>query len=128
MFKLFKTPVEVKDTCYEIELGVLDNLATNIIQSGAIALAKNKKKTVHSVKKEGLSPNILAHILITNTIQVLLGSGQYHVYRGVLNAVGDTMLESWDHSVNQMESLGKYSSEEAIKDKEWLRDQIKKIG
>ena len=128
MFKLFGTPKEVKETCNDIESGVLDNLAASTIKDAAIKRAKDREKTVYSIKEEGLSPKVLAHILITNSIQELVGSGQFHIYRGTLNVVGNAMVESWDHSVDQIRKLGHYSQEEADNDKRWLRDEIQKMG
>ena len=128
MFELFGTPKEVKDTCYEIESGVFDNIAASAIKNAAIDLARDKEKTIYSIKEEGVSPAILAHILITNSIQELLLSGQYHVYRGILNAVGNAMVDCWDNSVDQLEILGRYSPQEAEDDKNWIRNEIKLIG
>jgi len=128
MFGIFGTPNEVKITCKEIESEISESLAAPIIKQEAIKLAKDKSKTGYSIKKEGLSPKVLAHILITNSIQALIISGQFHVYRGTLNAVGQSMVECWDYSVNQMQKLGRYSHEEAENDKKWLRDEIQKIG
>ena len=128
MLNLFGASKEVKETCEAIESGILGNLAASAIKSKAIEQAKDKEKTIYSIKNEGLTPQILAHILITNAIQALLGSGQYHIYRGILNTVGKAMVESWDNSVNQMEKLGRYGPEEVAEDKSWLRNEIMKMG
>jgi hypothetical protein len=124
----YKIGKEVEETCQEIESEILDNLAAPEIKSTAIKKAKDKKKTIASINEDGLTPQLLAHILITNAIQELIGSGQYHVYRGTLNAVGNALVESWDYSVDQLEKLGRYSSEEAAEDKSWLRNEIKNMG
>jgi hypothetical protein len=128
MFNIFGLPKEVKDTCHEIESGILDNRATSTIKSAAFNLAKDKENTIYSIKNDVLTLQVLAHILITNAIQTLIGSGSYHIHRGILNFLGKEMLASWDHSVDQLERLGRHSLEEAAEDKRWLRNEIKKNG
>jgi len=57
-----------------------------------------------------------------------LSTGQYHVYRGVLDFVGESLLRIFDTATEKLVVGGYHSQEEAKKDKDWVREQIKGVG
>ncbi len=127
--KLFK-PAEVKNTASEIDafLNQHASLCSAIIRTESTRLANIKEKTVQSIRNDGLKPDQLALILITNVLGHQLSSGQYHVHRGVLNAIGADMLKLWSAAVSTMQQRGYYSSEEAQEDMRWIQSEIKNVG
>jgi len=91
-FKLFK-PKEVK-----VALDIL-NKADQIFDSPKFQLVRNHiekailaqpDKFVDIIQK-GTSPHKWIYIAIANTAGDLVESGNYHIYRGVLNPLGPVM-------------------------------------
>ena len=127
--KLFQ-PAEVKNTVAEIDAFLSQHaaLCRDIIRTDAVRLANVKDKTVHSIRNDGLKPDQLALILITNVVGRHLTSGKHHTYRGVLGAVGVDMLKLWSAAVSAMQQRGYYSAEEAQEDMRWIQAEIKNVG
>ena len=126
---LFKS-AEVKSTTSEIDafLNQHASLCRAIIRADATKLANIKEKTIQSIRSDGLKPDHLALILITNVLGRQLTSGQYHVRRGLLNAIGSDMLKLWSAAVSTMQQRGYYSSEEAQEDMRWIQSEINNVG
>ena len=127
--KLF-LPAEVKATLYALKQAQqeCDNSAFGILWPSLEAQVLQKEKTVHSIVIDGISPNQLAHLLITNVLQSVILSGAFHVYRGVLNNTGRDLLRIWDYAVKKLETLGYHTPEEASKDHQWIREQVQNVG
>jgi len=106
----------------------LNNIAFDEIKDEIIKQIKEKDKIVYSIKKEDISPRTLVFLIITNVIQSILSTGQYHVYRGTLNIIGTELLKIWDYAVNQLEKSGFHSPQAAEEDRKWIREQIKNVG
>lgn len=129
IFRFFP-PSEVKEVCNEVTMFMQDNssLSKDIIQKEVLLLAKDYNKTLYSICKDKLKPDQLALILITNVLGKHLGSGHYHIYRGVVNTSGQEMLESWHAAIQTLRDKGYYSDAEAEDDNKWIEEQIKKVG
>jgi len=121
---------EVERTLYEINV-FLDANATECREmalAGASELAKNKGRTLYSIREEGMKTNHLALLLITNTLGEQISNGNHHVYRGVLGIIGRDMLKVFQIAVHAMKEKGYYTDQEAEKDMQWINEQIKKAG
>ncbi len=123
-------PSEVQTTVAEIDafLDKQASLCRDVIRRDAVTSANEQDKTVHSIRHDGLQPDHLALILITNVLGNRLTSGHYHVYRGVLSAIGDDMLNLWGTAVSAMHQRGYYSDDEAQEDMRWIQAEINNVG
>ena len=124
------TPYEVKITVKEAKrfLSQTATLCRRTIEPDAVTLAKDVDKTVYSIRVDRMKPDHLALLLITNVLGRHIGSGAYHTYRGVLNMVGQDMLEVWHAAQNAMRERGYATEQEAAKDNRWMKKQIRKAG
>jgi hypothetical protein len=123
-------PFEVKVTSEEISAFLTKhaNSSKSIIERGTSDLLKDVDKAIYSIRIEGVKPEHLALLLITNVTGEHLSMGNYHVYRGVLNIVGNNMLAVFSHAVQLMQERGYQSSEEADEDMQWVHRQIAGAG
>jgi hypothetical protein len=85
-------------------------------------------KTMRSIEEDGLSPQQLIYLLITNTLDNHICSGKYHTYRGILSYKGQALLNLWDWAVDKMFYEGLHTEQQAEDDKNWVREQIKNVG
>jgi len=129
MFGLFM-PTEVKQTAAEVRgfLSANANLCRELVERQALALVHIKDKTVHSIRSDGMKPDQLALILISNVVGRELSTGMHHVYRGSLSMVGSELSSLWSKTVSEMQRRGYYSAEEAAEDMRWIKEQIQNAG
>lgn len=129
--KLF-APKEVRAV-----LGVLDEadcrfdcpafqLVRNIIEN---AVLTNTNKVAKQIR-EGLSPRQSVYSMIANIAGDHIESGQYHIYRGVLNpmGMGKDLLRIFDEAVDEMVKIGVVDEEYAEEQKKGIRENIKTVG
>jgi len=67
---------------------------------------------------------------IANTAGDLVESGQYHIYRGVLNPMGpgNGLLNIFDKAIDELSKMGALEAEKAKQEKEAVRENIKNVG
>jgi len=70
----------------------------------------------------------LIFLLITNVTANTLATGEYHVYRGRLSMTGQDLLNLFNYAVSELEKDGFCSSEDAEKNRQWIREEIQSIG
>lgn len=123
-------PKEVKRTCAEIEAFLNENASAcaELVRSEAISLARQRRKTVASIREDGMSCDQLALVLITNVLGRQLSSGRYHLYQGTLGSVANDMLKVWRGAVETMIDRGYYTKEEGLKDMRWVVREIENAG
>ena len=121
---------EVKDALdFLNELGSeFDCLAFRILQSKLEDdfLASNKE--VVALVKEGVSPRVQVYNAIANLAGDLVESGEYHVYRGVLNQEGQDLLRLFDTAIDRLAQNGAIDSNYADTQKAGIRKSIKSVG
>ena len=125
-----ESPEEVKLTVEQARRFLADEAGPSrrIVEPQVVARARETEKTVYSVRVDGQKPDQLALLLITNVLGFELGSGSYHVYRGVLSMVGKDMLEVWHSAQKVMEERGYATAQEIAEDNRWIDRQIKNAG
>lgn len=94
----------------------------------AIKLAEDSEKTVYSIRQDGMHPEHLALVLITNIVGTLISSGQFHTYRGILSGNGNQLLVIWNEAIDRLVAGGYYSKDEETEDQNWIKRQIKSAG
>ena len=130
--KKILAPKEIKAV-----LGVLDE-ASYTFNSVAFQLVRdNIEKMILAqphkfvdVIQKGMSPRQWVYTAITNIAGDLVESGNYHIYRGVLNPLGDgySLLKLFDASIDQLTQIGVLDAKDAKKQKAAIRDNIKSVG
>lgn len=129
--KLF-APKEVRGV-----LGVLDEaecrfdcpafkMIRNIVEKAVLANSDDVAKKI----RNGLSPRQSAYSMIANVAGDHVESGQYHIYRGVLNplCMGGDLLQIFDAAVDEMVTIGAVDMEDAEKQKKDIRENMKTVG
>lgn len=91
-------------------------------------VVEDPEKTKHSITEDGLSPRTLAFLIMLNVLGRELTSGKYHIYRGVLSAAGERLLNLWAYAVQQQHKSGYYDAAAVRKDMDWIAREIKKVG
>ena len=89
-------------------------------------LADNNE--VVALVKRGVSPRMQVYNAITNLAGDMVESGQYHIYRGALNTMGQDLLRLFDLATNNLVQLGTIDIKFAKKQKTNLRKSIKSMG
>ena len=87
-------------------------------------------KTVVSTIHKGISPRQLAYSAIANLAGDYLESGDYHMYRGVLNplGLGNDFLNLFDMAVETLLKDGVISEKDSKEQKQAIRENIRYIG
>lgn len=122
-----------------IELTATKSNATSFVMAHTVAtrdavlnrifhLLNDTERTVYSIRCDHLKPQHLALLLVSNVTSTMLQTGQYHTYRGVLNAQGSELLNLFILSVEFMLEGGFTSAEETEKDHQWILQQIREVG
>jgi hypothetical protein len=131
----FHKPSEIASCLKELKIiedkitsTLFSSMAFNIIKPYVVKQIKNKEKTIYSIRNDKISPQNLVLLIITNVIAELLPTGQYHIYRGILNMEGQGLLELWHYAVDELQKSGFYTAEEAKEDNVWIEKQIKEVG
>lgn len=83
---------------------------------------------VVALVKQGVSPRAQVYNAISNLTGDMVESGHYHVYRGVLNSVGEDLLRLFDLATDELVQLGTIDAKFAKKQKADLRKNIKSVG
>jgi hypothetical protein len=68
--------------------------------------------------------------MIANTSGDMAESGQYHIYRGVLNPMGpgEDLLKIFDSAMDELVKLGDMDEKNAQEQKEAIRKNIQGVG
>jgi len=123
-------PKEVK-----VALNVLDELSLEFqteafetirrqIEKGILGDYKN---VITQVKDEA-SARQLIYFSIANIAAEYVESGHYHIYRGVLNLLGNDLLSLFDMATDRLLEDGAISEKEAKEQKTGIRKNIKCVG
>ena len=80
--------------------------------------------------RNGLSPRQAVYSMIGNIAGDFAESGQFHLYRGVLNPMtgGEDLLRIFDAAVDEMLQIGAIDEDDAAEQKSELRECIKTVG
>ncbi|RLC35791.1 MAG: hypothetical protein DRH33_08075 [Candidatus Nealsonbacteria bacterium] len=80
--------------------------------------------------RQGASPHHWVYRTISNVAGDLVESGNYHIYRGVLNPMepGEELVEIFDMAVDKLVEMRVLDAERAKKEKGILRKNIKSVG
>ena len=91
------------------------------------AMLRDSKKVVNQVK-EGASPKELVYYAIANFAGDYIESGEYHVYRGILNPTGEDFLRIFDRAVDKLVKIGSVNIEDGKEQKAGIRKNIRSVG
>ena len=130
--KKLLAPKEVKAA-----LGVLDEASYTFDSVGFQLVREHIEKIILSqldksvdVIQKGMTPRQWVYITIANIAGDLVESGNYHIYRGVLNPLGsgNDLLKLFDAAIDQLTQIGALDAKDAKKQKATIRDNIKSVG
>jgi len=90
----------------------------------------SQSEAVAEKVRSGISARQSAYSMIANLAGDMAESGEFHVYRGVLNPVGggEDLLRIFDAAVDEMLLIGAIDNTEAAEQKSNLRACIREIG
>ena len=98
------------------------------IEKQALSIVGNAKNTAYSMRVGRMHPEQIALVCITNVLESHIGSGQYHIYRGVLNPAGNELRRALNKA-NELLVKGGYMTQSEIQDLNGELDaQIKRAG
>ena len=92
-------------------------------------LRSNSKVFLETIKK-GRTVQLYVYSMITNEVGDMLESGEFHMYRGVLNPMkgGNTLLKIYDYYIDELITLNDITQEYADDQKKILRNNINDVG
>ncbi len=100
----------------------------HLVKEGIREHLKDRDRTRASIEEDGLSPDGLVYLLVSNVANALLCSGQHHIYRGVLSISGKDLLSAFTKSSEMMVQCGIHSQEEHERDIRSLKKEISEVG
>lgn len=123
-------PYEVRLTIESAKAFLARNAGTclNVVEPMVIDLIKDTDRTVYSVRIDGIKPDHLALMLIANVVASAIGSGSFHIYRGVLSTVGRDMLVLWHRTQTALLESGYATKAEIDEDNAWIQGQVEGAG
>ncbi len=94
---------------------------------GAISEAPDK---IVSMVRESKSVHQTVYIMIANVAGDEVESGKHHMYRGVLNPLGDgnELLRIYNLALDELVKIGYVSAENARANKKAILENIKEVG
>jgi hypothetical protein len=94
------------------------------------SILSEAKQLTKSVRGGKVTVKKYVYSLITYISGNLISSGQYHIYRGVLNPMGpgEDLLKILDSGLDELVAMGDMSEEEAMEQKEVVRKNIEEMG
>lgn len=134
IFYRFFPPPEVK-TCL-CALGEVKPLFSNLLFSDlvlekvrAILLDKKyKPQLLVAVYEAKCSPRDIVLYGIVEQCKLLLSTGLYHIYRGVLSLEGNDMRAVFEIALDELVKSGYASKEQAAEQRALLQELIKDVG
>ena len=93
------------------------------------AIYKEPKK-VSELIKNGTTPIEWIYSVVSNISGNYVESGQFHLYRGILNPMGpgEKLLKLFDDSTDKLVEIGAIEESYAKQQKRGVRDNIKTVG
>ena len=89
---------------------------------------KDGDRTRASIEEDGLSPDGLIYLLISNAANAQLCRGQHHIYRGVLSMTGKELLAAFTKASEMIVQCGVHSQEDHEHDMRSLKKEIFEVG
>jgi len=120
-----KEAMEILDEA-ENKFGAGFDLVREHIEKG---INEDTKQFLEVVGK-GRSVRKYVYSMIANISGDMVESGQYHLYRGVINPMGpgQNLLRIFDSAMDELVELGDTDKENAEKQKKAIRENIKSVG
>lgn len=128
-WKLFP-PHEVRLSIDEARNFLSQNagVCLTVIEPAVIDLLKDADRTIYSIRIDGMKPDHLALMLVTNVIGHAISSGSFHTYRGTLSAIGRDMLTLWHRAQKALLESGYSNREKVEEDNLWIQEQVMNAG
>lgn len=125
----FFPPPEVKSTLEAIDRCLSDaGACRQIVQREARAVASCAEIVIQRVRVERMKPDALALVIVSDRLAEHLSSGAHHVYRGILNMVGQDMHALHSRVLEIMVNRGYLTEAEANEDQDLVRKEIQEVG
>lgn len=107
-----------------------DNPAFKIVRERLMRWAVNYPSSVKKLMNEKIDHDLWIIGQISNISGDLVESGEYHMYRGVLNPMreGPDLLKLFDQSTDLACSKGEFDEEFAKKQKSTVRRNMRSVG
>jgi len=107
-----------------------DNSAFPIVREKIERVISENPPELKNLLKDTNSSYEWVYSSIANVAGDMLESGQYHMYRGVLNPTGygPTLLELFDVAVDELVKLRAINQDLAQKEKSALRKNLNNVG
>lgn len=123
-------PIEVTATKKDVVafLNQHAGMSQQELHANTNRLLNDCERVIYSIRCDKMKPAHLALLLITKAADFGIQSGQYHVYRGVLDIVGNDMLKVFILASKAMEEHGFQPSAETTKDLAWIYSQVRELG
>lgn len=122
-----RTEERVKEALTTIEQSDLIP-GLHLVKDGVRGQLRDRDRTRASIEEDGLSPDGLVYLLISNVANVQLCSGQHHIYRGVLSMSGQELLAAFTKASEMMVQCGVHSQEDHERDMQSLKKEISEVG
>lgn len=97
------------------------------VKSGIVS-SDGKKAVVKSIIEAGNSPRDVVLFAVVQASKSFLGSGQYHTYRGVLNAEGSSIRAAFGIALAELVKSGFADEKQAEEQLAELAEEIKSVG
>ena len=72
--------------------------------------------------------DVVSVVIVNSLADIILTTGKYHLYRGLLNPTGGHALSLFYKLVDNLEKSGYYTKEKADEDRKWIKKEIKEVG
>jgi hypothetical protein len=128
---------QAKEGEVEEAIEVLDEATHKFGESGFDLVREQVEKILLSdtdqfldIVRKGRSVRKYVYSTIANVSGDMVESGQYHIYRGVLNPMGPggELLKIFEAAMDELVKLGDTDMENAEKQKKAIRENIKNVG
>ena len=107
-----------------------DNAGFHLVRNHIEKMILAQPNKFVDIIQRGTSLRVWIFTAVANTAGDFLESGNYHIYRGVLNPMGpgNDLLRLFDAAVDELVKIGVLKPEKAKEEKEAIRENIKSVG
>lgn len=107
----------------------LNNESFHLIKGRIVkGIRKDPKSISDIIYNNKSSSTAWIYGVISNIAGDYVESGEYHIYRGVLNPVGNDLLKLFDGAINNLLEIGIIENDYAKQQKKAVRENIKGVG
>lgn len=122
-------PYEIEATCAVIRAFMKDcPIAPAELGVAALRAARDVEDTVRLIRLEHHAVEYVGLVYVLSTARLMLASGQWHIYRGVLSGEGQALFQAWARCVAALRVRGHFDDQDVETHRAEMSADLRRAG